>query len=101
MPPTDNLGEVKLLTSELNRRFNSGDFVGLEALEPRVQAASVLEEVAVNDRASMLQELVAVYSRVPRWTTRWRPWKSCSGCWATNPAMSCSKPCEPREPFTR
>lgn len=65
-PATDNLGEVKLLDAELSRRFNAGDFAGLGLLEPRVQAASVLNDVSVNDRVSMLHELMTVYSRVPR-----------------------------------
>jgi len=65
-PPTDGIAEVKLLSLELERRFIASDFDGLEALEPRVQAASRLDSVPATQRASMLQHLMTVYSRVPR-----------------------------------
>ncbi len=66
VPPSDDLAEVKLLTVELGRRFRASDFTGLEALEPRVQAASGLEAVPATDRASMLHQMMSIYSRVPR-----------------------------------
>jgi diguanylate cyclase (GGDEF)-like protein len=65
-PPGTDMAEVLLLTMELERRYTTGDFAGLEALEPRVQAASRLEGVPASDRASLLHGLMTVYFRVPR-----------------------------------
>ena len=65
-PAGADVSEVLLLTMELERRFGAGDFAGLEALEPRVQAAARLDAVPASDRARMLHQLMTVYFRVPR-----------------------------------
>lgn len=65
-PPTDALGEAKLLQLDLERRYAAGDWEGLEAIEPRATAASQDTTVPVEARADLLHHLMTVYSRVPR-----------------------------------
>jgi diguanylate cyclase (GGDEF)-like protein len=65
-PPADALGEAKLLEMELERRFATGDWEGLEAIEGRAKAASEDTTVPVEARADLLHDLMSVYSRVPR-----------------------------------
>lgn len=60
VPPSEDLAEVQLPTVELGRRFRAADFAGLEAIEPRVEAASRLDDVAATDRASMLHQLMSI-----------------------------------------
>jgi len=60
VPTSVDLAEVLLLTVELGRRFRAADFAGLEAIEPRVEAASRLDDVAATDRASMLHQLISI-----------------------------------------
>jgi len=65
-PATDNRFEVNLLERELARRVSARDVDGLEALEPRVQAAARLDDVPAIDRAKMLQQLMTLYYGIPR-----------------------------------
>jgi diguanylate cyclase (GGDEF)-like protein len=65
-PPADALGEAKLLELELERRFATAEWEGLEAIEPRAKAAAQDTTVPVDARVDLLHELMSVYTRVPR-----------------------------------
>ncbi len=65
-PPADPRGEARLLELEFERRFATGDWEGLEALEVRAKAVAEDTTVPVDNRVDLLHALMTVYTRVPR-----------------------------------
>ena len=65
-PALDAQQQTRLLTVEFKRMYASGDTAALASVETRAKALAGDAGVPVADRVAMLHQLMAMYTRVPR-----------------------------------